>query len=143
MAPAAATGRVRPSGTPSGLRSFDVISIMTYFAEMTNANKRKKVEKSGWKVSDADEFLGLTPEESAYIGMKLALSHALKKNRRKKDLSQVALAKLIESSQSRIAKMEAGDPGVSIDLLMRALLALGASSEEVGKVISSGKPQAA
>ncbi|WP_228548118.1 helix-turn-helix transcriptional regulator [Alloalcanivorax venustensis] len=119
------------------------MSDMTYFIDMMHANKRKKVEKGGWKVGDADEFLGLTPEESAYLGMKLALSHALKENRRKKDLSQVELAKLIQSSQSRVAKMEAGDPGVSIDLLMRALLVLGASSEEVGKVISSGKPQAA
>lgn len=110
---------------------------------MMHVNKRKKVGKSGWKVSDADEFLGLTPEESAYIGMKLALSHSLKESRRKKDLSQAELAKLIKSSQSRVAKMEAGDPGVSIDLLMRALLALGVSSEDVGKVISSGKPRAA
>ena len=116
---------------------------MTYFIDMMHTNKRKKVEKSGWKIGDADESLGLTPEESAYIEMKLALSHSLKENRRKKDLSQVELAKLIQSSQSRVAKMEAGDPGVSIDLLMRALLALGASSQEVGKVISSGKPQAA
>ncbi|HCS29181.1 MAG TPA: transcriptional regulator [Spongiibacteraceae bacterium] len=108
-----------------------------------HTNKRRKIEKSSWKVGDADEFLGLTPEESAYIEMKLALSHSLKENRRKKDLSQVELAKLIQSSQSRVAKMEAGDPGVSIDLLMRALLALGASSQEVGKVISSGKSQAA
>jgi DNA-binding XRE family transcriptional regulator len=110
---------------------------------MMHANKRKKLEENDWKVGNADDFLSLTPEESAYIEMKLALSHSLKENRRKKDLSQVELAKLIQSSQSRVAKMEAGDPGVSIDLLMRALLALGASSEEVGKVISSGKPQAA
>ena len=75
-----------------------------------HANKRKKVEENGWKVGNADDFLGLTPEESAYIEMKLALSHSLKENRRKKDLSQVELAKLIKSSQSRVAKMEAGGP---------------------------------
>ncbi len=108
-----------------------------------HASKRKKLEKSGWKVGDTDEFLGLTPEESAYIEMKLALSRSLKEGRRKKNLSQVELAKMIKSSQSRVAKMEAGDPGVSIDLLMRSLLALGSSPEEMAKVISSGKPRAA
>lgn len=108
-----------------------------------HASKRKKLEKNGWKVGDADDFLGLTPEESAYIEMKLALSHSLKERRLRRNLSQVELAKLIKSSQSRIAKMEAGDPSVSIDLLMKSLLALGSSPEDVAKVISSGKPRAA
>jgi len=108
-----------------------------------HANKRKKLETSGWKVGSVDEFLGLTPEESAYIEMKLALSNALKERRRKRKLSQVELAKLIKSSQSRIAKMEAGDPSVSIDLLMKSLLALGASPAEVAKVISTGNSRAA
>ncbi|MFP1681764.1 helix-turn-helix transcriptional regulator [Alloalcanivorax sp. C16-1] len=110
---------------------------------MMHANKRKKLEESGWKIGNADEFLELAPEESAYIEMKLALSQSLKESRRKKNLSQVELAKLIKSSQSRVAKMEAGDPSVSMDLLMRSLLALGISSKEVGRVISSGKPRAA
>jgi DNA-binding XRE family transcriptional regulator len=110
---------------------------------MMHANKRKKLETSGWKVGSVDEFLGLTPEESAYIEMKLALSNALKERRLKSKLSQVELAKLIKSSQSRIAKMEAGDPSISIDLLMKSLLALGASPAEVAKVISTGNSRAA
>jgi DNA-binding XRE family transcriptional regulator len=100
-------------------------------------NKRKKLEKAGWKVGTVDDFLGLSPEESAYIDMKLALSRSLKERRIKKRLSQVAFAEKIDSSQSRVAKMEAGDPSVSIDLLMKSLLALGASKKEVAKVISS------
>lgn len=108
-----------------------------------HGNKRKKLEAGGWKIGSVDEFLDLTPEESAYIEMKLALSSSLKERRRNRNLSQVELAKLIKSSQSRIAKMEAGDPSVSIDLLMKSLLALGASPEEVAKVISSGSPRAA
>jgi DNA-binding XRE family transcriptional regulator len=110
---------------------------------MMHENKRKKLETSGWKVGSVDEFLGLTPEESAYIEMKLALSNALKERRLKSKLSQVELAKLIKSSQSRIAKMEAGDPSISIDLLMKSLLALGASPAEVAKVISTGNSRAA
>jgi DNA-binding XRE family transcriptional regulator len=100
-------------------------------------NKRKKLEKAGWKVGTVDDFLGLSPEESAYIDIKLALSRSLKEKRIKKRLSQVAFAEKIDSSQSRVAKMEAGDPSVSIDLLMKSLLALGASKKEVAKVISS------
>ena len=110
---------------------------------MMHANKRKKVEASGWKVGSVDEFLDLTPEESAYIEMKLALGSSLKERRRKRNMSQVELAKLVKSSQSRIAKMEAGDPGVSIDLLMKSLLALGASPKEVARIISSGNRRAA
>ena len=110
---------------------------------MMHASKRKKLEASGWKVGSVDEFLDLTPEESAYIEMKLALSSSLKERRHKRNLSQVELAKLVKSSQSRIAKMEAGDPSVSIDLLMKSLLALGASPTEVAKVISTGNPRAA
>lgn len=98
--------------------------------------KRKKLEAAGWKVGSADEFLGLAAEESVYLDIKQALSQALRQFRQKQNLSQVELAKLINSSQSRVAKMEAGDPGVSMDLLVKTLLALGASSRDVGKTIS-------
>lgn len=101
------------------------------------AHKRVKLEAQGWKVGSADEFLRLTPEESAYIEMKLALSNSLKQQRLKRKMSQVELAKAVKSSQSRIAKMEAGDPSVSIDLLMKSLLALGASPKQLAKTIAT------
>jgi len=110
---------------------------------MMQASKRKKLESAGWKIGSADEFLGLSSEESAYIEMKLALSHSLRERRLKKQLSQVELAKMVNSSQSRVAKMEAGDPSVSMDLIMKSLLALGASPKDVAKAISSGNSQAA
>jgi len=100
-------------------------------------NKRAKLEAQGWKVGSTVEFLELTAEESAYIEMKLALSNSLRKQRLKKNMSQVELAKVVKSSQSRIAKMEAGDPSVSIDLLMKSLLALGASPKQLAKTIST------
>ena len=100
------------------------------------ASKRKKLESSGWKVGSADEFLDLTPEEVEYIELKLNLSRTLKRQRLKKKISQVQLAKLMKSSQSRVAKMEAGDPSVSIDLLVKSLLALGASRRELAKTFS-------
>ncbi len=101
------------------------------------AATRKKLEKKGWKVGSAAELLGLTPEEACYIEMKLALSRALREQRQKHRLTQVQTAKQLKSSQSRVAKMEAGDSSVSIDLLVRSLLALGASPKAVAKSIQS------
>lgn len=98
--------------------------------------KRKKLESKGWKIGSAEEFLGLSQEEAAYIALKLSLGSSLKKRRFKEKLSQVELAKLVKTSQSRIAKMEAGDPSVSIDLLIKSLLALGASPKDLAKVIA-------
>ena len=100
------------------------------------AAKRKKLEASGWKIGPADEFLDLTPEEAAYIELKLSLSKSLKQRRSKENLSQVEFAKLVKTSQSRVAKMEAGDPSVSIDLLVKSLIALGASPKDLAKAIS-------
>ena len=100
------------------------------------ADKRKKLESKGWKVGSANNFLSLTPEESAYIELKLSLSNSLKERRSKVRLSQVEVAKLVKTSQSRVAKMEAGDPSVSIDLLIKSLLALGASPKDLAKAIT-------
>lgn len=101
------------------------------------ASKQKKLENAGWKVGSVDEFLDLSPEESAYIELKLALSETLKRKRIKKRISQIALAQMIASSQSRVAKMEASDPSVSIDLLLKTLFALGVSRKEVAQVIAN------
>ena len=101
-----------------------------------NKAKQKRLEKLGWKVGSADEFLELNPQESAYVGLKLALSRTLQERRRRKKLTQEQLARLIKSSQSRVAKMEAGEPTVSIDLLVRSLLALGAPSKTLARSLS-------
>jgi len=102
-------------------------------------SKKKRLEAKGWKVGTTEEFLELTPEEVAYIELKLKLSENLRTRRRHKRLTQVQLARLVRSSQSRVAKMEAGDPSVSIDLLIRSLLALGASNRELAKIISQSR----
>lgn len=101
-----------------------------------NRSKKAKLAKKGWKTGSVAEFFDLTAEELAYIEMKLALSEKLRARRLRKRLTQAQLAKAIESSQSRIAKMEAGDPTVSIDLLVKSLLALGVSKKELGRTIS-------
>lgn len=105
--------------------------------------KRKRLESKGWKVGNARDFLDLSPEESAYIEMKLELAESLRTQRERRKLTQMELAKLVNSSQSRVAKMEAGDPSVSMDLLVRSLLALGASKHKVAKIISPTKRSSA
>ncbi len=99
-------------------------------------NKKKTLERRGWQVGTADEFLGLTPEESAFVALKLALSRELRERRTARGITQVALARVLKSSQSRVAKMEAADSSVSVDLLLRSLFALGASPRDVGKVLA-------
>jgi len=101
-----------------------------------NKTKRAKLANKGWKLGSADEFLELSTEEAAYVELKLALSEKLKEKRLRKKLTQAEFARLIHSSQSRIAKMEAGDPTVSIDLLVKSLFALGVSKKELGRSIT-------
>jgi DNA-binding XRE family transcriptional regulator len=101
--------------------------------------KRQKLERQGWKIGNAADFLELTPEESAFVELKVALSKSLKERRKQSTITQIELAKLLKSSQSRIAKMEAGDPSVSIDLLIRSLLAMGATNKDLAQTISTSK----
>ena len=98
--------------------------------------KIKKLAAKGWKVGSAEDFLELSIEEALYVEIKLAFSDFLRKFREDLDLTQEVVAKMIHSSQSRVAKMEAGDPAVSIDLLIKSLLVLGVSKKELGHSIS-------
>jgi ribosome-binding protein aMBF1 (putative translation factor) len=104
---------------------------------MMRRTKQERLEAKGWKFGTAQEFLGLTDEETAYVELRLRLADSLRRRRQKRKLSQTDLAKLLRSSQSRVAKMEGGDPSVSIDLLIRSLLALGASNRDLARTISS------
>lgn len=97
--------------------------------------KKERLKKAGWSVGTAREFLGLTDEESALIEMKLALARSLKELRLAQELTQEDLARELGSSQSRVAKMESADATVSMELLVRSLLVLGASRQEVGRII--------
>jgi DNA-binding XRE family transcriptional regulator len=97
--------------------------------------KKRKLQKAGWRVGSAAEFLDVSEEEAAFVELRLALSEELRGCRQERGLSQVELAKRLGSSQSRVAKMEASDPSVSVDLLIRGLLAVGASRSRIGSAI--------
>ena len=100
-------------------------------------SKRRRLESQGWRFGSAKDFLGLTDEEAEYIELHLSLAALLTKRRSALGYTQTEVADLIGSSQSRVAKMEAGDPSVSIDLLIRTLLALGANRRQLGRAISA------
>lgn len=97
---------------------------------------KKKLEKAGWVVGNARDFLELNAEEASYLEIKLSLTDALVERRNKIGISQAELAKAMHSSQSRVAKMEAGDVSVSADLLIKALLCLGLRAKEIGRYLA-------
>ena len=98
--------------------------------------KRKVLEEVGWRVGSVDEFLGLDEVESQFVEIKVALARLLRTTRSRRRLTQFELAEKLGSSQSRVAKLEAGDPSVSVDLLVRSLLVAGARPSELAKAVA-------
>lgn len=105
--------------------------------------KKQRFERAGWVVSNAAEFLGLSEEEARFVELKLALAAGVRQFRERRGLTQAALAKQLGSSQSRVAKMEAGDASVSVDLMIRSLLEIGARPSDIAALIRGRSPRAA
>lgn len=99
-------------------------------------SKRVALEAAGWTVGSAEDFLELSREERAFLEVKLALAEALRSRRERRKLTQAQMAKLLRSSQPRVAMMEAGDRSVSVDLLVRSLFAIGATTKDLAKVLA-------
>lgn len=106
-------------------------------------DKLKGLRAAGWRVGDAADFLQLSEEESKLVAIKWSLMSAVKKFRLKRNLSQSDLAQRMKSSQSRIAKIEAGDASISLDLIVRALIATGASTKDIQSAIATKEIKAA
>lgn len=98
-------------------------------------SKQHKLKAAGWRIGSAREFLGLSDVEALLIEIKLGLATELHRRRNRLGWTQARAAREIGSSQSRLAKMEAAEAGVSIDLLVRALISLGASRKDVAAVM--------
>jgi ribosome-binding protein aMBF1 (putative translation factor) len=105
-------------------------------------DKLKRLQAAGWKTGNAEEFLQLSDEEARLVALKLSLTNAVKKSRIKRKLSQIDLAQRMKSSQSRIAKIEAGDPSVSLDLIVRALIASGATTRDIQAAFTANERMA-
>jgi len=101
-----------------------------------NPEKREKLSKQGWTVGTVAELLQLTPAETIYLELKLALRQQLKQRRQQQPLTSKQLAKLLDESPACIANLESGDNSVSLDLLIRSLLVLGTSKQELARVIA-------
>ena len=112
------------------------MSNLTCF-QAVQKKKQRRLEAQGWKFGSAKDFLNLTDEDVEFIELHLALAALLIKRRKSLGYTQAEVADLIGSSQSRVAKMEAGDPTVSVDLLIRTLLALGVNRKQVGRAIGA------
>lgn len=98
-----------------------------------DTTKQHRLQAAGWRLGDANEFLGLTPAEAGLVEMRWQLAAIVRETRARQHLTQAGLAQLLGSSQSRVAKLEAGDPAVSLDLMVRALLALGLDVRGIGE----------
>jgi len=100
-----------------------------------NNSKKARLQRAGWAVGDAAEFLNLKSQEAQFIELKLALAAGIRQLREQRGMTQAALAGQLGSSQSRVAKMEAADRSVTLDLMMRSLLAIGATPGKIAKLI--------
>ena len=105
--------------------------------------KKERLERAGWRVGRAAQFLQLDAEEARLIELKLVLAAGVRRFRERRGLTQQALAKRLGSSQSRVAKMEAGDASVSFDLIIRTLLGIGAGPADVAKLIRGARARRA
>lgn len=105
-----------------------------------NDKKRKALEAAGYRVGDVSDFLGLSEEERALVELRAAVSAAVRDGRTKRNLTQAKLAELLQSSQSRVAKIEAGSSDVSLDLMFRSLFAVGGRVADVLRMQSTRRP---
>jgi transcriptional regulator with XRE-family HTH domain len=108
-----------------------------------NTLKKVRLQRAGWAVGDAAKFVNLSPQEAQFVELKLALAAGVRQLRERRGMTQTALAEQLGSSQSRIAKMEAGDRSVTVDLMMRSLLAIGATPGEIAKLIKRSETRRA
>ncbi len=99
--------------------------------------KKEKIQRLkdvGWNTGTVQEFLDLTDSESAFIEVRVALFEAFQKIRKEKKLTQKQAAELLRTSQSRISKMESGDPTVTLDLMIRSLVTLGVKKKDFVRI---------
>ena len=116
---------------------------------MSETTEKKRARKPGaqrlrhsakWRQGTVQEFLGLSDEAAELIRVKAALAVFLQRRRKAKKWSQAVLAQRIGSGQSRVAKIEAAHPSVSLDLLVKALLASGAKMPDIASVMATCDP---
>jgi hypothetical protein len=112
------------------------IVVVEVFAKATS--KREAMEAAGWASGDAGDFLGLTDEERRLVELRLAVSRAVRRRRVDANLTQQQVAAKIRSSQSRVAKIEAGAADVPLDPMFSGLFAVGGGVDDLARRRSKG-----
>lgn len=100
-----------------------------------NTSQRARLEGAGWAIGDVAEFLDLSPDEAKYVELKLALVAGVRRSREKQGLTQSALAKKTGFQPVARGQDGGGDRSVTLDLMMRSLLAIGATTGEIAELI--------
>ena len=99
------------------------------------ATRLERLHREGWVSGDASDFLEMPREEIEILDLRRSLANGIRQTRKSNKMTQSQLAIRIKSSQSRIAKMEAGDPSVSVDLMVKCLFSLGVNKNELARFI--------
>lgn len=98
---------------------------------------QKEKLKSEWTSGDYGDFLDLSTEERQLVEIRISVSKMIRRLREEKCLTQANLAERVGSSQSRIARIEAGAADVTLDLLIRVMLAAGGNLAELADVLAN------
>jgi ribosome-binding protein aMBF1 (putative translation factor) len=96
-----------------------------------NIEKRKRLEAAGWVSGDAADFLGMSPEEARLLKIKLNLAREIESQRKKKGISQTALAAQIDMKHPNFARLKKNPERVTMDVLFKILLSLGNSPKRI------------
>ena len=95
---------------------------------------RKRLPR-GWVEGTVQDLLGLSDDEVAIVEMRIRLAERVRKRRQARGWTQRELAKRIQSTQPRVARLEQGE--ASIEMLIRALFALGSKRREIGRLVAA------
>ena len=97
--------------------------------------KRRKGKT--WVETDVEELLDLSAQDLVIVEFRAALALALQQARKRQKLTQENAAKVIGTSQAQVARMEAGQSSITIDRLIKALIALGVPRPTILKALNS------
>lgn len=78
----------------------------TVAIHMIKPEKQKKLERGGWKVGDAADFLEMSDEERQLLDARVELALAIRRQRTSSKLTQKQLGEKLHTSQPRVAKIE-------------------------------------
>ena len=84
-----------------------------------------------------EDLVARAEEEAAYSEIRRALATGVRDTRRCRQISQQEVADMIGSSQPRVSMMEAADASVSVKLMIRTLLRLGARRRDLAHILSA------